>query len=253
MVDHTALVAAASENLADLCDAVAGGPLETAVPTCPGFSVDDLAQHVARFCDRWTQVLREGTEPTSRPLAPAVGELDPTARGEWLRAIGADLVAEMRATPPATPRWTWYPPDRTAGFVARRVAHELAVHRVDAQLARGAAEPIDPLLAVDGIEEVFLMQAFRASLVAEPVLLGGRTIHLHGTDPDVPGAEWLIRIESDGPGGVEVSREHAKGDLAVRASAGDLELLLYQRPPVGSVETFGDESVLADFHRTFTF
>jgi hypothetical protein len=33
----------------------------------------------------------------------------------------------------------------------------------------------------------------------------------------------------------------------------DLEMLLYQRPPVGPVEQMGDKAVLDLFHREFTF
>ncbi len=55
------------------------------------------------------------------------------------------------------------------------------------------------------------------------------------------------------PDGVQVTREHAKGDLALKGGVSDLEMLLYQRPTVGAVERFGDDSVLETFHREFTF
>ena len=54
-------------------------------------------------------------------------------------------------------------------------------------------------------------------------------------------------------GAPRVVREHAKGDLALRGPVSDLEMVLYQRPTVGTVERFGDESVLGAFHRRFTF
>jgi hypothetical protein len=74
------------------------------------------------------------------------------------------------------------------------------------------------------------------------------TLHLHGTDYSP--AEWLIRLAPDG---MQVTREHAKGDLALKGPVSDLEMLLYQRPTVGTVDHFGDESVLDAFHREFTF
>ena len=55
------------------------------------------------------------------------------------------------------------------------------------------------------------------------------------------------------PEGVQVAREHAKGDLALRGAVGDLERLLYQRPTDQPVDAFGDESVLTEFHQVFTF
>ena len=38
-----------------------------------------------------------------------------------------------------------------------------------------------------------------------------------------------------------------------RGSVGDLELVLYQRPPVGEVKRLGDESILGVFYGEFTF
>jgi hypothetical protein len=135
------------------------------------------------------------------------------------------------------------PDDQTAGFVARRCAHELAIHRFDVQMARGSAQPIDAELAADGIEEIFVM------VNARPMERGGNgeTLHLHGTDR---GDEWMITIEPDR---VSVTHEHGKGDLAVRAAVSDLELSLYARPTLGDVQMFGDEAVLEVWKGAFTF
>jgi hypothetical protein len=126
--------------------------------------------------------------------------------------------------------------------VARRAAHELAVHRVDAQLARGAHTAIEPALAADGIDEVFALVQVRGDTAGE-----GQTLHLHGTDR---GDEWLLTLS---PSGLEVERAHGKGDLALRGAVSDLELVLYQRPPLGPVEHLGDDEVLAAWYRAFTF
>jgi len=50
-----------------------------------------------------------------------------------------------------------------------------------------------------------------------------------------------------------VTREHGKGDLAIRATASDLELILYGRPTLDEVVTFGDPAVLATWYRIFRF
>jgi uncharacterized protein (TIGR03083 family) len=251
-VDHASRIDRIEGELAALVAAVEAGPLDARVPTCPDFSVDELAHHVGTFCGFWTHVLCEGT---SRPKTRFVdlqvegpGATEPADRAAWLAAAGSALVAELRATDPETPVWTWYPPDQSAGFVARRCSHELAVHRVDVELARGQAGPIDPELAADGIEEIFVLLEFGREHVPSEHLGTGQTLHLHGTD-HVP-AEWLITL---GPDGVDVDRVHAKGDLALRGSVSDLEMLLYQRPPVGAVEQFGEVEVLDLFHREFTF
>src|SRR4029453_12657198 len=97
--------------------------------------VHELPHHFGQFTGLWTHVLCEGTGRPKPPApdAPAEGDL-----GEWYRGLATSLLEELRATPEETPVWTWMPDDQTPTFVGRRAAHELAVHRVDAQLARGA-------------------------------------------------------------------------------------------------------------------
>jgi uncharacterized protein (TIGR03083 family) len=240
-MDHEGRVSAAEREVATFVEAVAAGSLDAPVPTCPGFSVDDLAAHVGSFCAFWTHVLCEGT---GRPK-PAFDDA-PEHRVEWLREIAHHLDVELRTTTPDTAVWTWFPPDQSAGFVTRRVANELAVHRVDAELARGTAAPIAADLAADGIEEIFVLMQHPDS--AELLSPTRHTLHLHGTDFEP--SEWLVDF---GPEGMTVTREHAKGDLALKGTVSDLEMLLYQRPTVGDVERFGDDAVLAAFHHIFTF
>lgn len=247
-MDYAVQIDALEREIDRLVTAVGAGPLDAPVPTCPEFTVDDLAAHVGTFC-WWTHNLCEGS---GRPKTPFSDDVGPEGRAEWVRALGGHLVTELRATPPETPVWTWHETDHSAAFVARRTSNELAIHRVDVQLARGAADPVEPGLAADGIEEVFMMTT---SPGAETRVGSQRhradtplTLHLHGTDFEP--AEWLLTLEDDG---MRVTREHAKGDLALKGPVSDLEMLLYQRPTVGIVDRFGDESVLAAFHREFTF
>jgi uncharacterized protein (TIGR03083 family) len=243
---------AAHQDLDAICTAVAAGPLDSRVPTCPEFDVDDLARHVAAFCLRWTQVVRARREVPFATLDRDDPLPGPPQRAEWLAAIGHELVELLRATPPDTECWSWYPPDQSAGFIARRVANELCMHRVDAQLARGEAGPIDAALAADGIDEIFFILEHHARFRHDPSVGTGRTMHLHGTDApaDGPPAEWMVTLAPDG---VRVTREHAKGDLAVRGAVGDLERLLYQRPTAEPVQVFGDETVLTELYELFTF
>jgi uncharacterized protein (TIGR03083 family) len=251
-MDYAGQVDHVERALADLVEAVAAGPLDTTVPTCPDYSVDQLAHHVGTFCGFWAHVLCEGT---ARPKTHFVdfevdpsGITEPAARAGWVAAAGADLVAELRAAAPETPVWTWYPPDQSAAFVARRCSHELTVHRVDAQLARGEAGPIDAPLAVDGIEEIFVLLSQGGPDGERGHPGAGQTLQLHGTDYEP--ADWLLTLA---PEGVQVERVHAEADLALSGSVGDLELVLYQRPPVGEVGRLGDESILGVFYGEFTF
>jgi uncharacterized protein (TIGR03083 family) len=238
-VDAATHIDAVARESATLADALAAGPREARVPSCPDWSVAELAEHVGRFSGLWAHVLCEGT---GRPKPP-FSELPPDGDlAEWYRPLAAALVEELRATPPGTEVWTWMPDDQTPAFVARRAAHELAVHRVDAELARGAHTPIEADLAADGIDEMLLFVERQEEATGE-----GQTLHLHGTDH---GDEWLVTLA---PGGLRVERSHGKADLALRGAVSDLELVLYQRPPLAPVEHLGDDGVLAAWYRAFTF
>ena len=212
------------------------GDADAQVPSCPEWTLRDLAKHVGGVQGFWTHVLAEGT---GRPKPAFDDEPGPSA-GLWLVQIGGFLVNELKAASADTKVWTWNPADQSAAFAARRMAHETAVHRFDAQMAIGKPEPIEPALAADGIEEIFVMvDAWPESGRGE-----GQTLHLHSAEGD----EWLITMNPDG---LDIKREHAKGDLALRGAVSDLELVLYDRPPIGDVERLGDESVLDAWYRVF--
>jgi uncharacterized protein (TIGR03083 family) len=252
-VDHADRVTAIEREVDALLAAVAAGPLTAPVPTCPGWTVADLTGHVGWFCTRWRDHLRGGGAEGRVRAEDVVAPEGTEAAATWLGGLCDELLAELRPTTADTPVWTWFPPDQTAGFVARRGASELAVHRYDAQSARGTVAPIAPELAVDGIEEL-LGPLAAAGYRGDGV--HGETLHLHGTDdPATTGgadlhAEWLLRLEPDR---LVARREHAKGDLALRAGVSDLELLLYGRPPLGPVQRFGDQAILDIWYRAFRF
>ena len=215
------------------------GDADAQVPTCPDWTVRDLVKHVGGVLGFWSHVLAEGM---GRPK-PEIQEEPGPAPTMWFTTVASALVGELRAASPETEVYTWNPNDHSAGFVARRMAHETAVHRFDAQTAIGSPQAIDPpALAADGIEEIFVM----VDAWPESGRGDGQTLHLHSAEGD----EWLIAMNPDG---LDIRREHAKGDLALRGAVSDLELLLYDRPPIGEVERFGDDAVLDAWYRVFKF
>jgi uncharacterized protein (TIGR03083 family) len=232
-VNHTEYVDAIRREGAAFVDAARSAGVDASVPACPDWTIADLCSHVGRL-HRWAaQIIAERpADPTNfwkqleSPQGPAlVGFV-----AEGCTAL-ADVLA---ATGAGEPCWSWTG-DRTVGFWARRQAHELSVHRWDAQAATGTTEPIDRELAVDGIQELFDILPFRPG--GSPTG-NGETIHLHCTDGD---GEWLVRLAPDG---VTVVNEHAKGDVAARGAASDLLLMMWGRIPVDRVDVFGDASLL---------
>lgn len=241
-MDHSERVDALARELDALHVAVAAGPVTAPVPTCPDWTVADLVEHVGGFCGFWNHVLCEGLgrDKTPYPDPPAAAE-----RAAWLVALGEDLVALLRDTSAATPMWTWFEPDQTAGFVGRRAVNELAVHRYDAQSAREACTPLSPAVAADGIGEVFEALITRRKRTGRPT----QTMHIHGTDEGIA-AEWLVTMHPDR---IDTEPVHAKGELALRGATSDLALLLYNRPTLAPVDRFGDESVLTRWYDEFVF
>jgi uncharacterized protein (TIGR03083 family) len=216
-------------------DACAAAGLAAEVPSCPGWSVADLCWHLGSVHDFWRRIVAErrdswdGMEPSERP---ADDELV-----EWYRTGFAATLDALRAADPAQPNWTWADDDHTAGFVIRRMAQETAVHCWDAQQAAGDARPIEAELASDGIDE-FLHHFLGDESEAPPV---AGSVHLHCTDVD---GEWTIRERDDG---FDVTREHAKGDCAIRGAASDLLLVLWRRQPLSTVDVVGDAEAAARF------
>jgi len=214
--------------------------VDAAVPSCPEWRVADLLGHVGRL-HRWiAAIIEAGGESPSDHWSDA--EPPPEAeRLEWFVG-GVDLIADgLLRVEPSTPAWSWTT-DNTAGFWARRQAHETAVHRWDAQLAAGAAQPIEHDLAVDGVDEFFFLLPYWRGASTLPV--SGESIHLHAIDGD---GEWLVRLGTDG---LVVTREHAKGDVAMRAPASHLLLFLWGRADASEAEVFGDASILERWQQT---
>ena len=52
---------------------------------------------------------------------------DEAAQADWYEGLGNMLIDELRAKPPDTEVWTWVD-DKTANFVGRRAANDLAVY-----------------------------------------------------------------------------------------------------------------------------
>ncbi|HEV3353338.1 MAG TPA: maleylpyruvate isomerase family mycothiol-dependent enzyme [Acidimicrobiales bacterium] len=237
-MDYATHIEAVERETSAFTRALMRAEADAQVPTCPDWTVRDLAKHVGGVLGFWSHVLADGT---GRPKPQFDDEPGPAA-GLWVVQVAGLLINELKAANADTEVYTWNPNDHSAGFVARRMAHETAVHRFDAQTAIGKPQAIDSALAADGIEEIFVMvDAWPKSGRGD-----GQTLHLHSAE----GNEWLVAMNPDG---LDVRREHAKGDLALRGAVSDLELLLYDRPPIGEVERLGDESVLDAWYRVFKF
>jgi uncharacterized protein (TIGR03083 family) len=221
VLDRDRYLASLRRDLAALLVALRDAGPDAAVPCCPGWTATDLAAHMAGACEGWALIVRDRVEDprqVTRAEPPPTFEARLALAAHW----GAELDSVLTTTDGS---------DKTTAFWVRRMAQETAVHRLDAERAAGRSYTIDPELASDGVDEFLFVFLRRVDQALAP--LDG-SVHLHCTD--VAG-EWLV--QADGT----VTREHAKGDAAIRGPAADLLLVLWRRLPLDDVDVIGDRAV----------
>jgi uncharacterized protein (TIGR03083 family) len=120
-----------------------------AVPQYPGWSLSDLASHVASIHGRTVLICRD--LPRERISAPGLPEgLNPIDWCEWTLQ---EMLAAFTATEPDTAVWA-FGSDQTLGFWERRMVVETGIHRWDACQAIGDADRLTDRVAAEGLEEV---------------------------------------------------------------------------------------------------
>lgn len=210
--------------------------LDAPVRACGSWRVTDLLWHLGEVYRFWAAVaVSEMVNPPQVEREPRPSDTDMlTWFGNGLRA----MVNVLGTAPDDRPCWTWAG-QKDMAWLARRMAHETTVHSWDVQWAAGHRTEIDADLASDGIDE-FLHVMTPLAREGQPVV--GGSVHVHCTDVE---GEWLA-VPGDGLD-MKVTREHAKGSVALRGRASDLYLVLWRRLPVDLVEVIGDASVAERF------
>ncbi|MGD9703502.1 MAG: maleylpyruvate isomerase family mycothiol-dependent enzyme [Acidimicrobiia bacterium] len=237
-LDHLTHLERESARFADVVEL---GPTDAAVTSCPGWDLRKLGLHIGRV-QRWATIAAAtGVEPDREVFRSAPA--DDQELGTWLRNGTATLVETLRAVDPDTPTWHLFPGvPLVAGIWRRRQAHEILVHRWDAEAAIGRTTPLDAELASDGIDEYFGVMLPRL-LEREQLAVPDSTLHVHCTD--VAG-EWLVQRGGDGQ--LDVLREHAKGTAALRGPAAALLLHLWgRRGGDGTIDIAGDADAASDW------
>lgn len=243
----------------------AGGPpgvgLGAKVPSCPEWTLGDLAVHLGMVHRFWAATVAAG--PADAPL-PEGDFLAPEGLGQeallaWSLAGTEELLSSLRAAGPEGECWTWWGASdtpQTAAAVARHQVAEALVHTYDAQLTVGRPEPLPGPEALDAVDE-FLHVGCGAMgpWPNEPAV-----VVLRATD----GADWRLELTAAGShvspasqraggsgldagagagaeGGAEALRARS---VTARGSASDLLLALYGRVPMDSLDLDGDGEVL---------
>ncbi|MFF4350899.1 maleylpyruvate isomerase family mycothiol-dependent enzyme [Streptomyces sp. NPDC001530] len=241
--------------------ASAGADLSATVPTCPDWSLEQLVRHTGGAL-RWVEciVRTRAQENVPEDRIPLIGgpeaEGDAAALDAWLAETGEMLVGTLREAGPDTRVWAWAG-DLSSGFWARRMTHELAIHRADATLAAGLPYEVAADVAVDAIDEwlgiVEFLQRTQPHDAAAELRGPGRSIHLHATDttPEL-NAEWVVEL---GEKGVSWRRGHEKATVALRGPLTDVLLGFYRRLSLdsGQLEVLGERELLDFWLQRATF
>jgi len=231
---------AEGNQLADVADAA---DLDRPVPTCPGWTVRDAVVHTGEVFAHKGAVLKLGRRPESGewPVGPPAG----TAPVKWYRQQLDDLLTGLAERDPTEPIWTWEPDSQHVGFWYRRMAHEVAVHRVDVE--DGAGVPIAPLpaaLVADGVDE--LLTAFASgdwgSDDDDPALTGQRV------DVRAGQHRWTVTLQrrrlDTTPGATEGAEAWVRCP-----DAQQVLLYLWGRRSTEGIDRGGDPMALEGFRR----
>ncbi|MGQ0467099.1 MAG: maleylpyruvate isomerase family mycothiol-dependent enzyme [Sporichthyaceae bacterium] len=244
-MEHGQMLEGVRAEIDAMAKATASADMSLPVPGCPDWDLAELLRHTGRV-HRWVTgfVAERATEFPGWSKGVTDVPEDAAGLSDWLAAGAEPLLAQLSGDP-ATEVWS-FAPGGSIGWWRRRMLQETTVHRADAELALGLDPAIEAAVAIDGVEELLgvLLPPRGGGDRARGLDRVGDSIHLHATD--APG-EWTIVLTE---GGFEYSAAHTKATAAVRGSASDLLLLLWNRRSVRDehrFEVFGDADLVGGF------
>jgi uncharacterized protein (TIGR03083 family) len=241
-------------SAARLADMASAHDPDLPVPTCPDWTLRQLATHVGRV-HRWAAEI-VSTRAAERIAfdSPPDGKYpaDPAERAAWLNA-GADGVIAAITAAGDEPVWA-FGRLAPASFWGRRQSHETMVHRADAELAVGADVELDTVLAADAIDEWLasvIDPRYRQRGDGSAALPAGKVLAVRATGAG-PADEWLISSTEAGlhvQRGAEAQHGPADADVTVSGPADLLLLALVRRRPADdpAITVTGDRRLLADW------
>ncbi|MDC0770313.1 maleylpyruvate isomerase family mycothiol-dependent enzyme [Streptomyces sp. HD] len=251
-----------------------GADLSATVPTCPEWSLEQLVRHTGGAL-RWVELMvrtraQEEVPEERVPLHGGPEERgDPAALDAWLAETGEAIVAALREAGPDAKVWGWTGV-LTAGFWARRMTHEITVHRADATLAAGLPYEVAPDVAADAIDEwLEIVEWAQRTLPDDPardLRRPGSSIHLHATDDtgavdagrsemEVPPPEGWGRVIELGEDVIAWRHGHERATVELRGPLTAVLLAFYRRLPLDSpeLEVLGERELLEFWLERATF
>ncbi len=250
--DYIGFVASEGDRFAAAAE---HGELNVRIAPCPDWDMGDLVRHLGMI-HLWAAAnvafpesdwLDVGELPDLvrywPDLAGESGEYpDDAGLVAWYRDTLANLIEVLKTAPADVAAFTFLPAPSPLAMWARRQASEIAIHRFDAEQARGITSHFDPQFATDMLDE--LMSGF-APRPRQIDIDGPQVIHVHAEDT---GEHWYLTIGQERS---ETSRQGGHADLTLTGSAADLYLLLWNRTPDSDVAMSGNTDLMDLWQNNF--
>ncbi|RPE27583.1 maleylpyruvate isomerase family mycothiol-dependent enzyme [Kitasatospora cineracea] len=250
-LDFPALLSLLEDRSTAFREALAAAPgLDVKVPTCPEWTLYDLAQHLGQGQRFWSAIVAAGASETPPPRPTGAAPTDREALIAWFAESNEQLLAALREAGPEAPCWGWWElaqsPRNTTGAVRRRL-NETAVHAYDAQLAAGVAAELPREVALDSAEEFLLTCC--STTVAWPHTPA--VLAFQATD----GPTWQLTLSANGahatrtptaPGAATPGA--ATPDATIRGTAAELLAVFHGRTPIEALHLEGDAEL---FHQLY--
>jgi uncharacterized protein (TIGR03083 family) len=232
-MDHRAAWRAAAARFADVLDRA---EVDQPVPACPDWVVADLAYHLGRVYDRFTEVVRGGLTDRAQVqrLVTIERPEDDHALSAWFRARAGSLAIALADLHDEDPLWNFTRAPQKGAWLPRRMLHETTVHRHDLEAAVGTVTAIAPEVARDGVDEYLRVLSTAAGRWDDDTPAVLRVEEVPG------GPSWQLRFE---PGELGAIDDDADMDVCLRGGPAALLLALWRRAPLSSVEVTGPQDV----------
>jgi uncharacterized protein (TIGR03083 family) len=239
-------LAALEREAAAMCCLVESADLDDPVPTCPGWTIEDLVVHTGVVHRHKTATVRDGwlDGPPPRPDGPDGNVI------EWFGDGIEAMLAVFAGTDLSEPTWTWCGHSHDCSWWVRRMAHETLIHGADAAIAAGVPPVVDEALATDGIEEV-LVEMMTGAPEWAALAEGDEMIEIA-----TPARSWTLRTgtwsgESPGTGTTYVDEPALllvdateSPNLRITGSGADIDLWLWGRGDLPEGAPSGDERLV---------
>lgn len=209
------------------------------IVTCPGWTVVDIGEHLG-LIHRWAEELVRLRSPERIARVRSIEDRD-SVTPDWIRTGGEELVATLRSADPADAMWAWGL-DQHVRFWSRRQLHETLVHRMDLEISAQIEPTVDPVVAVDAVDEFLSNTEKVAAHSPEIAQLRGHGERLVFQVVESP-TLWSITLAEDG---FHVTKGDGTSEVEVIGTAKELLLVIVRRRPwrEAAVEVGGDDQLL---------